>query len=64
MTKSTWVISFYTHHMARAYEPGGHIPLNIGKIGTFTYGRNPGGDLEIFDCFLGPVLTLWVSQNS
>ena len=25
--------------MARAYEPGGHIPLNIGKFGTFTYGQ-------------------------
>ena len=43
--------------MAREYDPGGHIPLNIGKIGTFTYGPNPGGDLEIFDYFPGPVLT-------
>ena len=63
MTKSTQVYGFYTHHMARAYEPGGHIPLKIGKNDTFTYGPNPGGDLEILDCFPGPVLTLQVSAN-
>ena len=43
--------------MARGYDPGGHNRLNIGKIGTFTYGPNPGGDLQIFDYFPGHVLT-------
>ena len=43
--------------MARAYDPGGHIRLNIAIIGTSTYGPHPGGDLQIFDCFPGPVLT-------
>ena len=50
--------SFFTQNMARAYEPGGHIRLNLSKIGTFTYAPNPGGDLEIFDIFAGPVLNL------
>ena len=49
---------FYTNHMARGYEPGGHICLNLSKISTFTYAPNPGSDLEIFDCFQGPVPTL------
>ena len=50
--------SFFTQIMARAYDPGGHLPPNNGNYGTFKYGPNPGGDLEIFDCFPGPVLTV------